>query len=142
MRCARRSFVALFGTLLIAGCGGGNSRLVTVRSAAGEGPVEFEVQNQTDVPINNLYLVKTSTLSAAEPEQLDSGSSSSIWGADLLNSALEVGGREKIPVSEPGTWDLRAVDRDNRYQHVAGLKLGPGGRYILELHEGSWRVQK
>jgi hypothetical protein len=45
-------------------------------------------------------------------------------------------------VSEPGRWDVRVVDRDQRYQHIAGLKVGAGGRYILELGDGGWRVNR
>lgn len=127
---------------LAGACGGPSSRLVTVRSAAGEGAVEFEVQNETDVPINNLYIAKTSAVRQAPPEQMqpDSTQGQELWGPDLLAGALERGGRQRLIVPEPGSWDIKALDRDGRYQHVSGLKLGAGGRYILELHDGSWRV--
>jgi hypothetical protein len=36
---------------------------------------------------------------------------------------------------------VRAVDRNRRYQHITGLRLGAGGRYILELNDGGWRVK-
>jgi hypothetical protein len=143
MTTSRRSLLVLGLCLAGAACGGGGtSRLVTVRSATGSGPVEFEVRNQTDVPINNLYLAKTSVVDKAAPEDLIPGASKDpeIWGPDLLTSALEIGGKEIVQVPEPGLYDLRCIDRDGRYQHVAGLKLGAGGRFILELHDGSWRV--
>jgi hypothetical protein len=71
----------------------------------------------------------------------DSPEGQAVWGADLLGAAIPVGERVPIPVREPGRWDVRAVDRDDRFQHVSGLKLEAGGRYILELHEGGWRVR-
>jgi hypothetical protein len=121
------------------GCGGVPSRLVTVKAGTGEGAVQFEVKNLTDVPINNLYLARTENL----PQQIDYGSpeSEGLWGGDLLANAIQVGQRVPIAVQSPGRWDARAVDRDGRYQHVAGLKLQAGGRYILELNEGGWRVK-
>ena len=122
-----------------AGCGGAPTRLVTVKSGSGSGPVQLEVKNMTDVPINSLFLAKSEEVSG----QLDSDSPEGqrIWGGDLLNAAIPMG--ERVPVSVPsaGRWDCRAVDRDGRYQHVAALKLEAGGRYILELQEGGWRVQ-
>ena len=62
-----------------------------------------------------------------------------VWGGDLLSAAIPVGERVPVPVREPGRWDLRATDRDGREQHIEGLKLEAGGRYILELYESSWR---
>lgn len=122
-----------------AGCGGAPSRLVTVKSGTGDGPILLEVKNLTDVPINNLYLAKTSTV----PQQLDDDSpeGQNVWGADLLTGAIARGTRVPVQVKEPGRWDARALDKDGRYQHVAGLKLEGGGRYILELNEGGWRVR-
>jgi len=125
--------------LVLGGCGGAPSRLVTVRSGAGAGPVELEVKNLTSVGINNFYLVKTERI----PEQLDNTApdSESIWGPDLLTGAIAVGSRVPVPVPEPGRWDAKATDRDGRFQHIAGLKLSAGGRYILELNDGGWRVR-
>lgn len=124
---------------LLPGCGGAPTRLVTVKAGSGEGAVQLEVKNLTDVPINNFYLTKTELV----PEQLDNTApdSQSIWGPDLLTGAIAQGSRLPIPVPGPGRWDARAMDRDGRYQHVAGLKLEAGGRYILELNEGGWRVR-
>jgi hypothetical protein len=121
------------------GCGGAPTRLVTVKSGTGEGAIQLEVKNLTDVPINNLYLAKTETV----PSQLDADSpeGQNIWGADLLTGAISTGTRVPVSVPGPGRWDARALDRDGRYQHVAGLKLEAGGRYILELNEGGWRVR-
>jgi hypothetical protein len=121
------------------GCGGAPTRLVTVKSGTGDGPIQLEVKNLTDVPINNFYLAKTESV----PELLDNTSpeSDKIWGVDLLAGAIASGTRVPVSVPGPGRWDARALDRDGRYQHVAGLKLESGGRYILELNEGGWRVR-
>jgi hypothetical protein len=121
------------------GCGGAPTRLVTVKSGTGEGAVQLEVKNLTDAPINNFYLAKTDQV----PEQIDRGSPAdeALWGADLLTGAISTGTRVPVPVPGPGRWDARALDKDGRYQHVAGLKLEAGGRYILELNEGGWRVR-
>ncbi len=144
--CTRRRF---FGWTMLsalalvlgagAGCGGSPTRLVTVKSGTGEGAIQLEVKNLTDVPINSLFLAKSEEVSA----QLDADSPEGqrVWGGDLLNAAIPTGKRVPVSVAGPGRWDCRAVDRDGRYQHVAALKLEAGGRYILELQEGGWRVQ-
>jgi hypothetical protein len=132
--------LGLAGALgLSTGCGGAPTRLVTVKSGTGDGPIQLEVKNLTDVPINNFYLAKTESI----PELLDNTSpeSDSLWGVDLLAGAIATGTRVPVGVPGPGRWDARALDRDGRYQHVAGLKLEAGGRYILELNEGGWRVR-
>ena len=134
------------GPLLVAAlvaCGGPNSRLVTVRSATGSGAVDFEVKNASSVPINSLYLAKTERVNAAGQElDDDSPRGQELWGPDLLqHAAIGRGERLKLEINGPGTWDARAVDRDGRYQHITGLHLGAGGRYILELNDGGWRVK-
>jgi hypothetical protein len=123
----------------VSGCGGAPTRLVTVKTGTGQGAIQLEVKNLTDVPINNLYLAKTESV----PEQIDNDSpeAQNLWGGDLLAGAIGMGQRVPVVVPGPGRWDARAVDRDGRYQHVAGLKLEAGGRYILELNEGGWRVK-
>jgi hypothetical protein len=131
--------LSLAAVLGAAGCGGAPTRLVTVKSGTGDGPIQLEVKNLTDVPINNLYLAKSDKV----PQQLDDDSpeGQNIWGADLLTGAISKGTRVPVPVPGPGRWDARVLDRDGRYQHVAALKLEAGGRYILELNEGGWRVR-
>jgi hypothetical protein len=139
MSFSRRAAVMLLlsiscGTL--GACGGASSRLVTVRAGTGDGDIEFEVKNSTDVPINSLFIAKTEAVKASGQQV-----AREVWGADLLsNAALSVGQRTHIPVPAPGQWDVRAEDRDGRYQHIAAVKLQAGGRYILELYDGSWRV--
>lgn len=128
---------ALLG--LGAGCGGAPTRLVTVKSGSGQGPIQLEVKNLTSVAINNLFLAKSSQVG----DQLDpdSAQGQSVWGVDLLPNAIAQGQRVPVAVAEPGRWDARVLDRDGRYQHVAGLKFDAGGRYILELNDGGWRTK-
>lgn len=133
--------LALMAGGVAAGCGGGTSRLITVKRATGSGPVDFEVRNQSDVAVNNLYMAKTEAVDRALPK-LEPGSpaEAELWGKDQLTAALVSGGRRRVEVAEPGRWDVRAVDRDGRYQHVSGLRIEAGGKYILELVDGGWRV--
>ncbi len=139
----RRLALLSLTAALLAGCGGPNSRLLTVRSANGSGAVDFAVKNQTSVPINALYLAKTERVNAAGQElKDDSPQGEELWGPDLLShAAIGRGQRVKIEIAEPGTWDARALDRDGRYQHITGLHLGSGGRYVLELNDGGWRAK-
>src|SRR5437588_105343 len=79
---------------------------------------------------------------AGQHFESDSPQGAELWGPDLLShSALGAGDKMKVDVAEAGLWDVRALDRDNRYQHVTGLRLAAGGRYILELNNGGWRVK-
>jgi hypothetical protein len=139
---SRRSWLALAAlfpaALALVGCGGAPTRLVTVKSGTGDGPIQLEVKNVSDAAINNFYLAKTESI----PHDLDNESpdAANIWGADLLTGAIATGTRVPVPVPAPGRWDARALDKDGRYQHVAGLKLEAGGRYILELSDSGWRV--
>lgn len=143
-RCYWAWALGTTGSLLLAlmggvGCGGSGTRLVTVKSGGGEGAIELEVKNLTDVPINNFFLAKSERVSA----QLDADSpvGQQVWGGDLTSTGIATGTRTRVPVAGPGRWDARALDRDGRYQHVAGLRLEAGGRYILELQENGWRVK-
>jgi hypothetical protein len=145
MPLSRRTFLFTAGMLgLAAACASPPSRLKTVRSPTGAGGVQLEVFNGTDAAINNLFMAKTEVVDAAGPGHLEPGSQQElkVWGADLLDrGALEAGGTTRVPVLEPGRWDVRVLDRDGRHQHVAGLKLGAGGQYVLELGDGGWRVR-
>ena len=127
--------------LSVLACGGESSRLVTVRSGTGTGSVDFAVKNATEVGINSVFMAKTELVEKNDPGRIERSSpkGQEVWGGDLISAAIPVGERVPIPVKEPGRWDLLAVDRDGREQHIAGLKLEAGGRYILELYETSWR---
>jgi hypothetical protein len=138
----RARWVLLVGLLLVLGCGGTATRLVTVKSGTGSGPIDFSVKNLTDVPINTFYLAKTERVEASGKERVDPNSpeGDDLWGPDLSGHAIPVGESQPIRVPSPGNWDARAVDRDGREQLVTRLKLAAGGKYILELYEGNWRV--
>jgi hypothetical protein len=139
MVARRYALLSLLFALLPA-CGGPNSRLVTVRTSSGSGAVDFSVKNVSDAPINSLYIAKTERVNAAG-QNLDDDSPEGValWGPDLLtHSGIGTGQSVQLDVP-PGTWDVRALDRHQRYQHIAGLRLGAGGRYILELSDGGWR---
>jgi hypothetical protein len=127
---------------LLPACGGANSRLVTVRASSGSGAVDFTVKNASDASINSLYLAKTERVTAAGQDlDYNSPQGADLWGPDLLtHSGIGEGHSVQLDVP-PGTYDVRALDRHSRYQHVTGLRLGAGGRYILELNDGGWRTK-
>jgi hypothetical protein len=80
----------------------------------------------------------------AAGRRLEPGSpeETALWADDLLGDSLLVGERIVVKVPAPGQWDARAVDKDGRTQHVSSLKLLPGGKYILELNDGGWRLPR
>lgn len=122
-------------------CGGPSTRLVTVRDGSGTGNVDFQVKNLTDVGINTFHLAPTDRVTAAGGRvDPNSPEGDQLWGPDLLGNAIPIGQSQPVRVSTPGRWDARAVDRDGREQLITGLNLRAGGKYILELYEGGWRV--
>jgi hypothetical protein len=137
----RRAFIV--GLALAAtACGGSQSTLHTLGIPKGKGPIQFEVENRTDSAVNNLYMVETAKVKAAGRKALESGTpeQAALWRDDLLTqSALEPKGKMALAVPGPGRYDVRAIAKDGREQHVAGLKLAAGGRYVLELNDGGWR---
>ncbi|HYQ42435.1 MAG TPA: hypothetical protein VER11_10705 [Polyangiaceae bacterium] len=141
MVARRRALLSLLFALLPA-CGGPNSRLVTVHTGSGSGAVEFTVKNLSEAPVNALHIAKTELVSAAGQNlDYDSPDGEALWGPDLLtHSGIDTGHSVQLDIP-PGTWDVRALDRHRRYQHVTGLHLAGGGRYILELNDGGWRAK-
>jgi hypothetical protein len=140
----RRPLILLLAALTV-GCGGGApSRLHTLGKPRGSGAVDFQVQNRSSAVVNNLYLAESSAVRGASRAALEAGTAeqSELWGRDRLRSGLEPGGRVRLEIQRPGSWDVRAVDRDGREQHVANLRLVAGGRYVLELEEGGWRAPR
>ncbi len=122
-------------------CAGPSSTLKTLGTPSGTGPIDFQVENRSSAIINNLYLARTSDVRAAPDAAFVTGSpeQARLWGEDRLpGSGLEVGGSLPIRVEAPGRYDVRVIDRDEREQHIAGLELRAGGRYILEVNDGSW----
>ena len=133
--------VAIASALVVAAaCSSQTSTLRQLGTPTGVGPVDFQVENRTDAIVNNLYLAKTERVKAAPRQAFESATpeQAALWGDDLLRSGLEPGGKLSIAIDEPGTYDARLVDRDGNEQHVAGLRLQPGGRYVLEVHD-NWR---
>jgi hypothetical protein len=131
------------GALLLSGCGGASSTLNTVQQPTGSGAIDLRIQNDTDVGVNNLYLAKSEAVARANAAKVEPGSpeEAELWGLDRFGgAALEVGGRQQVTVDGPGRWDVRATEREGRYQHVSGLKLGAGGKYILILRDSGWRT--
>jgi hypothetical protein len=137
----RRAFAVLLA-LSAAGCGAPQSTLHQLGTPSGSGAIDFQVENRTGTVVNNLWLAKTSAVSAAPRAAFEAGTAEQqkLWGDDqLVGSALEAGGKVRVPVAEAGRYDVRIADRDAREQHIAGLKLAAGGRYVLELNDSGWR---
>ncbi len=121
-------------------CGGPDTKLIVVRPPGSQPRLSLVVRNRCNVDIDGFFLARTSVVNRT-PRHMELGSvaEAETWGNDLLQSALGVGTEQPIAVPEPGSWDARPVDEEGRYQHIAGLKLKPGARYVLELHDGAWR---
>lgn len=122
------------------GCGGPDTKLITVRSPGVHHGVSLVVRNRSDSVIGGFFLAKTSVVKHT-PGNSDLGSEAEAetWGNDLLSASLVVGAEQPVPVAEAGLWDARPVDEEGRYQHIAGLKLQQGRQYVLVLHDGGWR---
>jgi hypothetical protein len=121
------------------------SRLHTLGKPSGSGEIELSVENRGSAIVNNLFVATTRKVKAAPRPAFEEGTpeQAALWGEDLLRSSgLEPGGKLRVPVPGPGRYDFRAVDRDGRWQHVAGLSLKAGGRYVLELGDAGWRSPK
>jgi hypothetical protein len=138
----RAALIGLVLLLLAIACGGPSTRLVTVRSPTGSGSVDFTVKNLSSAGINTFHLAKTERVNQTGKEHVDPNTpeGAALWGPDLLGAAIGSGQSQPVKVPEPGNWDARAVDRDGREQLITRLHLGAGGRYILELYDGGWRV--
>ncbi len=142
---SRRLVLALLTTLPFASAcgGGGTTRLRTVKSPKGAGPLVLRLLNASDTTLNNLYVAETAKVNAADWRKMPPGSpkEDELWGKDLLGAAVGPGQEAPVEGVGPGRWDFRATDREGREQHVTGVKLGSGGEYVLELHESGWRVR-
>ena len=139
---ARRCALFSLALALLVACGGVSSRLVTVRAGTGSGPLDFTVKNASDASINSLYIAKTERVDAAGQNlDYESPEGEALWGSDLLtHSGIAAGHSVQLDVPA-GTWDVRALDTGRRYQHITGLRLGAGGRYILELNDSGWHTK-
>jgi hypothetical protein len=140
-RCAL-ALIALSGVGFLAiGCGGATSTLHTLGTPTGKGDVQLDVENKSGSIVNNLYLAPTDKVRAAPRSAFQSGepAQAELWGEDRLASGLAVGAKARVPIPAPGRYDVRVLDREGNEQHIGGLKLAAGGRYVLELGSGSWR---
>ena len=133
----------MLGMASVLGCGE-SARLIQLRSPGGaaDARVRLSVLNNTGITIVGLYLAPTEHVQGAAEGHSRWGSEAEAetWGNDLLDRDLAAGARMEVPISAPGRWDVRPIDEDGRYQHIAGLRLRPGGRYMLELNDGKWRA--
>ena len=130
---------------VLACAGGPPSRLHTLGKPSGDGAIRFAVENRTSAIVNNLYVAPSQKVQSAGEAafQGDAAAQAALWGDDRLpGSGLEPKGKVEIAIPAPGTYDVRARDRDGREQHVAGMRLQAGGRYVLELEEGGWRMPR
>jgi predicted nucleic acid-binding Zn-ribbon protein len=140
----RRGWLLASFTVLFMACGGHASTLRQLGEPRGTA-IDFQVENRTDAVINNLYLARSADVRAAPRPAFDPGTAEQqqLWGEDLLvGSGLEAGGRMPLRIAAPGRYDIRIVDRDGREQHIAGLQIRAGGRYVLELNDGGWRAAR
>jgi hypothetical protein len=141
----RRKLLQLVALSLLGCASGPPSRLHTLGKPSDKPEIRFEIENRSSVIVNSLYIATSDQVRVAGRKALESGTAeqAALWGDDLLTkSGLEKGGRVRVPISVPGRYDVRAVDRDGREQHIAGLRLSAGGRYRLELEDGSWRTPR
>ncbi len=141
MLLARRPvlLVLLAGVVCVA-CGSGTT-LRTVSPAKGKGAIELSVFNGSGEAINALFIAETERVRKAKGKRYESGSKDErvLWGDDMLRSAIQEEQTLEIPGIEPGRYDVRVLDKNGREQHIAGLKLGAGGKYVLELGSSGWR---
>lgn len=141
LELTRRSL--LLGCSAVSLSCGEDARLIKLRSPErSDSGVRLEVLNNTSVMIVGVYMARTEDIQHAKRgfTRWGSEAEAEAWGNDLLSADLPSGARAEVPVTAPGRWDVRPVDEDGRYQHVAGLNLRPGGRYRLEINDGNWRA--
>lgn len=125
---------------LTSACGGPEATLITVRSPGSLGELTLIVRNRSDSVIDGFYLAETEKVRAAVGHtELGSVVEAETWGNDLLRTSIQTNEEQQVRVRAGGTWDARPVDEEGRFQHIAGLRLKPGARYVLELHDGHWR---
>ena len=125
---------------LTSACGGPETKLITLRPPGSQAELTLIVRNRSDAVIDGFYLAKTEKVrTAVGHTELGSVVEAETWGNDLLSAALQIDDEQQIRVRAAGNWDARPVDEAGRFQHIAGLRLKPGARYVLELHDDGWR---
>lgn len=114
-------FIAFF---MLAGCGGG-SQATVLQQPTGVGTATIEIDNISNETIYYVYMSPTQQ---------------STWGPDLLGSnVLQRGQRFTLQNIQPGTWDLRVVDRSRNYKEWRNFRVEAGGGYRLQVSAGGWR---
>lgn len=121
----RLTIVGLF--LFGLGCfgGGGSTSATVLQQPTGVGAATIEIDNISNETIYYVYMSPTQQ---------------STWGPDLLGSnVLQRGQRFTLSNIQPGTWDLRVVDRSRNYKEWRNFTVEAGGGYRLQVSAGSWR---
>lgn len=140
----RATLVFLFATFLAA-CGGAVSTLHAKGKPTGDGPPQWDIQNHTDVSIERLHVAETEAVDRARAHGTPPGSEEDkeLWGPNLIETAaLTPGHSFTVPDARSGRYDVLVVDPDGREQLVKGLKLAPGGKYVLELVDEGWQLPR
>jgi hypothetical protein len=137
------SFCALFGVL--AACGGAVSTLHAKGKPSGNGPPHLDILNHTDVSIERLHIAETEAVDRARAQGVAPGSDGDreLWGPNLVETAaLGPGKSFTVTDARSGRYDVLVLDSDEREQLVKGLKLAPGGKYVLELVDDGWQLPR
>lgn len=130
------SRLVLLVTALLVACGGSISVLHAKGKPTGSGPAKVVVLNSSGTTIDKLFVAKTEDVDKAKAAHVDpdSGDDAALWGEDELDKAgLDEGKTfDELKLAE-GRYDVLVVDKGGREQLVKGLRIKPGGRYILEI---------
>ena len=138
MRPLHRLFAALLTLVvsLIAGCGATMSVLHAKGKPTGSGPALVTVLNSSGKTIDKLFVAKTEDIDKAKAAHVDTGSADdlALWGEDELDkSGIEEGKAYNYVKLAEGRYDVLVIDKGGREQLIKGLRMKPGGRYVLEI---------
>jgi hypothetical protein len=120
----------------LAGCGASMSVLHAKGKPTGSGPALVTVLNSSGTTIDKLFVAKTEDVDKAKTAHVDTGSADDLamWGEDELDkSGIEEGKAYNYVKLGEGRYDVLVVDKGGREQLIKGLKMKPGGRYVLEI---------
>jgi len=138
MRPYHRVVLAALALLvsLLAACGGSMSVLHAKGKPTGGGPALVTVLNSSGTTIDKLFVAKTEDIDKARAAHVDPGSADdlALWGEDELDkSGIEEGKAYNHLKLAEGRYDVLVIDKGGREQLVKGLRMKPGGRYVLEI---------
>lgn len=117
-------------------CGATMSVLHAKGKPTGSGPALVTVLNSSGTMIDKLFVAKTEDVDKAKAAHVDSGSADDLamWGEDELDKyGLEDGKAYNHLKLAEGRYDVLVVDKGGREQLIKGLRMKPGGRYVLEI---------